>query len=62
MVRRPLLYGGVAALGLLALAVPALGMRTGAPAIDLPSRLPVVHTLDQIQQAFPGGLPRRRWW
>ena len=44
----------MAALGLLALAVPALGMRTGAPAIDLPSRLPVVHTLDQIQRAFPG--------
>ncbi len=54
VVRRPLAYGGVAALGLLALAVPALGMRTGAPAIDLPSRLPVVQTLNQIQRAFPG--------
>ena len=53
VVRRPLLFGGAAALGLLALAVPALGMRTGSPAIDLPSRLPVVHTLDQIQRAFP---------
>ncbi|HEV3292025.1 MAG TPA: MMPL family transporter, partial [Streptosporangiaceae bacterium] len=48
VVRRPLLFGGAAVLGLLALAVPALGMRTGSPAIDLPSRLPVVHTLDQI--------------
>ena len=54
VVRRPLLFGGAAVLGLLALAAPALGMRTGAPAIDLPSRLPVVHTLDRIQQAFPG--------
>src|SRR5580693_2451347 len=54
VVRRPLLFGGAAVLGLLALAVPALGMRTGSPAIDLPSRLPVVHTLDQIQRAFPG--------
>jgi RND superfamily putative drug exporter len=53
VVRRPLLFGGAAVLGLLALAVPALGMRTGSPAIDLPSRLPVVHTLDQIQRAFP---------
>ena len=62
VVRRPLLFGGAAALGLLALAVPALGMRTGSPAIDLPSRLPVVHTLDQIQRAFPAGPPRPRWW
>jgi RND superfamily putative drug exporter len=54
VVRRPLLCGGAAVLGLLALAVPALGMRTGSPPIDLPSRLPVVHTLDQIQRAFPG--------
>jgi putative drug exporter of the RND superfamily len=54
VVRRPLLFGGVATLGLLALAVPALGMRTGTPPIDLPSRLPVVHTLNQIQRAFPG--------
>ena len=36
--RRPLLWGGTAALALLALAAPALGMRTGTPAIDLPSR------------------------
>ncbi len=57
VVRRPLLFGGAAALGLLALAVPALGMRTGSPAIDLPSRLPVVHTLDQIQRAFPRPAP-----
>jgi putative drug exporter of the RND superfamily len=54
VVRRPLLWGGTAALALLALAAPALGMRTGTPAIDLPAKLPVVQTLDQIQRAFPG--------
>jgi putative drug exporter of the RND superfamily len=54
VVRRPLLWGGAAALALLALAAPALGMRTGTPAIDLPARLPVVQTLNQIQRAFPG--------
>jgi putative drug exporter of the RND superfamily len=54
VVRRPLIWGGAAAVSLLALAAPALGMRAGTPAIDLPSRLPVVQTLDQIQRAFPG--------
>jgi putative drug exporter of the RND superfamily len=54
VVRRPLLWGGAAALALLALAAPALGMRTGTPTIDLPAKLPVVQTLDQIQRAFPG--------
>ncbi len=54
VVRRPLVWGGTAALALLALALPALGMRTGSPPIDLPDRLPVVRTLNQIQQAFPG--------
>ena len=54
VVRRPLLWGGFAALALLALAAPALGMRTGTPAIDLPAKLPVVQTLGQIQRAFPG--------
>ena len=58
VVRRPLLWGGAAALALLAVAAPALGMRTGTPAIDLPSKLPVVQTLDQIQHAFPGRRPR----
>ena len=57
VVRRPLLWGGAAALALLAVAAPALGMRTGTPAIDLPSKLPVVQTLDHIQRAFPGQAP-----
>jgi RND superfamily putative drug exporter len=54
VVRRPLAWGGIATVALLALAAPALGLRTGTPAIDLPSRLPVVRTLDAIQRAFPG--------
>jgi putative drug exporter of the RND superfamily len=55
VVRRPALWGGLAAAALLALAVPALGMKTQNPAIGLPPSLPVVRTLDHIQRAFPGG-------
>jgi RND superfamily putative drug exporter len=51
--RRPLLWGGAAAIALLALAAPALGMRLGSPAIDLPAGSPVLQTANQIQQAFP---------
>ena len=53
VVRRPLLYGGVAAAALLALSAPALGMRLGNPSVDLPSNLGVVQVLDQIQHKFP---------
>jgi RND superfamily putative drug exporter len=55
VVRRPLAWGGVTALALLALAAPALGMRIGYPAIDAPAGLPAVRTMDRIQQAFPQG-------
>ena len=55
VVRHPLAWGGVTALALLALASPALGMRAGYPAIDAPTGLPVVQTMDRIQQAFPQG-------
>ena len=55
VVRRPALWGGLAAAALLALAFPALGMRTANPALGLPSNLPVVRSLEEIQQAFPGG-------
>jgi putative drug exporter of the RND superfamily len=54
VVRRPLLYGGIAAAALLALSAPALGMRLGSPAIDLPSNLGVVRVLADIQHDFPG--------
>ena len=53
VVRHPLAWGGVAALALLALAAPALGMRIGYPAIDAPRGLPAVQTMNAIQRAFP---------
>jgi putative drug exporter of the RND superfamily len=54
VVRHPLAWGGAAAIAMLVLAAPALGMRIGSPAIDLPGSLPVVQTLDKISLAFPG--------
>jgi putative drug exporter of the RND superfamily len=53
VVRRPLLWGGAAALGLLALTAPALGLRLGNPAIDLPASSPVFQAMNRIQHAFP---------
>ena len=50
---RPLVWGGVAVIAMLALAAPALGMRLGEPAIDAPKSLAVVQTEDAIEQAFP---------
>ncbi len=56
VVRRPLIWGGTAAIALLALAAPVLSMHLEDPGIhDLPSTVPVVRTLDGIYQAFPGG-------
>jgi putative drug exporter of the RND superfamily len=54
VVRHPLAWGGIAAIAMMALAAPALGMRVGNPVIDLPGSLPVVQTLDKISLAFPG--------
>jgi putative drug exporter of the RND superfamily len=53
VVRRPLVWGAAALIALLALAVPALGMRIGEPAVDLPAGNPVLQTVDRISQAFP---------
>ena len=53
VVRRPVVWGGAAALALLALAAPAAGMRLGSPTIDLPASSPVLQTIDRIQHAFP---------
>jgi putative drug exporter of the RND superfamily len=53
--KRPLLLGGAAAIALLALASPALGMKIGYPAIDAPRGLPVAVTMQKVQQAFPSG-------
>ncbi len=55
VVRRPLIWGGVAALAMLALAAPALGMRLGYPAIDAPKGSAVIATMDSIEKAFPQG-------
>jgi putative drug exporter of the RND superfamily len=55
VVSRPLLWGVIAVAALAALAVPALDMRIGSPAINLPSSLPVVRTLTMIEHDFPGG-------
>ena len=54
VVRRPAVFGGAAALAMLALAAPAVGMRIGSPPIDLPNSIPVAATLDRISSAFPG--------
>jgi putative drug exporter of the RND superfamily len=56
VVRKPVLFGGAAALLLAALAAPALGMRLADAGFrDLPSNLPVVQNLQATQRAFPGG-------
>jgi putative drug exporter of the RND superfamily len=56
VVHRPAIWGGAAAVALLALATPALGIRTSGPGLhELPASVPVTGTLKAIQQAFPGG-------
>jgi RND superfamily putative drug exporter len=56
VVKRPLMWGGVATAALVALAMPMLSMHLESPGIhDLPPSVPVIHTLDEIYQAFPGG-------
>ena len=54
VVARPLAWGGIAALAMLALAAPALGMRLGDPIVNLPGNVAVAQTLDKISVAFPG--------
>jgi RND superfamily putative drug exporter len=53
VVRRPLAWGGVSAVAMLALAAPALGMRLAYPANDVPNNVPIVATVNRIQHAFP---------
>src|SRR5579859_4800109 len=56
VVRRPLAWGGLAVVALLALAVPVLSLNLEDAGIHaLPTSVPVVRSLDAIQQAFPGG-------
>ena len=54
VVRRPAAWGSVAAIALLALAAPALGMRLGSPPDGgFPAGLATVQTANRIQAAFP---------
>jgi len=53
VVARPVIWGGVATVALLALAAPALGLRLGQPAVDAPKDAAVIRTMDAIQRAFP---------
>ena len=53
VVARPVIWGGVATVALLALAAPALGLRLGQPAVDAPKDAAVVQTMTAIQRAFP---------
>jgi putative drug exporter of the RND superfamily len=56
VVRRPLAWGGTAAIALLALATPMLSLHLESPGIhDLPSSVPVIRTLTDIYRVFPGG-------
>jgi RND superfamily putative drug exporter len=52
---RPALAASAATIGLIALALPALGMRTQLSGIaDLPRDLPVARAYERFQAAFPG--------
>ncbi|WP_084336615.1 MMPL family transporter [Actinomadura oligospora] len=57
VVRRPVLFGGAAALLLALLAIPAFGMRLQDPSLtnDLPRSNATVDAAARIQEAFPGG-------
>jgi len=56
VVRRPLALGALATVALLALAAPVLSLHLEDSGLHaLPTSIPVVRTLDAIQQAFPGG-------
>ncbi len=54
VVRRPAAWGVLAAVAMLALAAPAIGLRLGSPPDGgFPQSLPIIQTADRIQQAFP---------
>ena len=56
VLRRPLLWGGIAALLLILLAIPALRLHTAQSGVQgLPRDLPVMEVYDRAQEAFPGG-------
>jgi putative drug exporter of the RND superfamily len=53
VVARPVIWGGLATVALLALAAPVLGLRLGEPAVDAPKDAAVVQTMAAVQRAFP---------
>jgi uncharacterized membrane protein YdfJ with MMPL/SSD domain len=56
VLRRPAIAATLAAAVLVALSIPALGMKTGNPGVNgLPQDLAVTKTLNRMQAAFPGG-------
>jgi RND superfamily putative drug exporter len=56
VVRRPLLWGGVASVALVVVALPAFGMRLQDAAVtdSLPRSVPAVDAAVRMQEAFPG--------
>ncbi len=56
VLRRPLLYGGLATALLLALCIPAFRLHTASSGVQgLPHDLPVMKVYDRLEAAFPGG-------
>jgi len=56
VLRRPVLFGGLAATLLIALAVPAFRLHTADSGVQgLPRDLPVMRVYDRLETAFPGG-------
>ena len=53
VVRRPLVWGGIATVALLALAAPALSLHLSEPAVDAPRNSAVVSTMTAVRDAFP---------
>jgi uncharacterized membrane protein YdfJ with MMPL/SSD domain len=56
VLRRPLLWGGLAATLLVFLTIPAFRLHTADSGVQgLPRDLPVMKVYDRVQEAFPGG-------
>jgi len=56
VLRRPLLWGGLAAVLLVFLAIPAFRLHTANSGVQgLPRDLPVMQVFDRVDEAFPGG-------
>jgi uncharacterized membrane protein YdfJ with MMPL/SSD domain len=56
VLRRPLIWGGLAAALLVTLAIPAFRLHTASSGVQgLPHDLPVMKVYDRAEKAFPGG-------